>query len=171
LADDPINVTSQAMKKLLRWALAVILVPIIFFEEWGWKPMARAMARLADRPVVQRLEKRIAGLRPGIALTLFVVPALVLLPFKFGALWLIANDQKLAGIVVILAAKLISTALLGRLFLLTEPKLMSFAWFRAAYGWWRATKDRIVTGLKASAAWRSAAVLSRTVRAWWKPKR
>jgi hypothetical protein len=160
LADDPINVTSQAMKKLLRWALAVILVPIIFFEEWGWKPMARAMARLADRPVVQRLEKRIAGLRPGIALTLFVVPALVLLPFKFGALWLIANDQKLAGIVVILAAKLI-----------TEPKLMSFAWFRAAYGWWRATKDRIVTGLKASAAWRSAAVLSRTVRAWWKPKR
>jgi hypothetical protein len=156
------------MRKLLRFLGSALLLPIIFFEEWGWKPLARLMASIARLPVIKRLEIKISGARPGWALALFLVPAIVLLPFKFGALWLIAHGQKVIGIGVILLAKLVSTALLGRLFHLTERQLMTFTWFARSYAWWRTTKDRVITRFKASAAWQTAAELARTVKSWFK---
>lgn len=154
------------MKKLLRLLGSALLLPIIFFEEWGWKPLARLMVRIARLPLVQRVENKISHTPPRLALTLFLVPVLVLLPFKFGAFWLIAQGQKLVGLSVILIAKLVSTALLGRLFHLTERQLMSFPWFAKAYTWWRTTKDRVVLRLKASKAWQTALELGRSVRSW-----
>ncbi len=156
------------MRKLLRFLGSALLLPIIFFEEWGWKPLARLMATIARLPTIQRLEVKISNTRPAWALALFLIPAIVLLPFKFGALWLIAHGQKVIGIGVILLAKLVSTALLGRLFQLTERQLMTFAWFARSYTWWRTTKDRVITRFKASAAWQTAAELTRTVKAWLK---
>jgi hypothetical protein len=156
------------MKKLLRFLGSALLLPIIFFEEWGWKPLARLMARIARLPIIGQLERKISAAPPRLALVFFLVPALVLLPFKFGALWLIAQGHKLLGIGLILLAKLVSTALLGRLFHLTERQLMSFPWFAKAYTWWRTTKDRIVVRVKASAAWRNAVELGRNVRSWFK---
>jgi hypothetical protein len=156
------------MRKLLRFLGSALLLPIIFFEEWGWKPLARLMATIARLPIIKRLEIKISRARPGWALALFLVPAIVLLPFKFGALWLIAHGQKFIGIGVILLAKLVSTALLGRLFHLTEHQLMTFAWFARGYTWWRTTKDRVITRFKASAAWKTAAELAGTVKSWFK---
>ena len=128
-------------KKALKALGTVLMVPIILFEEWGWRPLARFMARLAHLPFIQRLEVKISQLPRGIALGLFAVPAIALLPFKFGALWLIANGQKVMGIAVILLAKVVSTAILGRLFILTEKQLMTFSWFAKAYTWWRDRKS------------------------------
>jgi hypothetical protein len=156
------------MKKLLRLLGSALLLPIIFFEEWGWKPLARLMARIARFPLVGWLESKISLAPPRLALALFLVPAIILLPFKLGAFWLIAHGQKFLGLSLILIAKLVSTALLGRLFHLTERQLMSFAWFAKAYTWWRTTKDRVVARLKASAAWQTASELGRSVKAWFK---
>jgi hypothetical protein len=154
------------MKKLLRFFGSVLLLPIIFFEEWGWKPLARLMARIARLPIIGRLELKISAAPARLALAFFLVPALVLLPFKFGALWLISQGHKLLGIGLILLAKLVSTALLGRLFHLTEKQLMSFPWFAKSYTWWRTTKDRVVARAKASAVWKNAAELGRNVKSW-----
>jgi hypothetical protein len=156
------------MRKLLRALASALLLPIILFEEWGWKPLARLMARIARLPLIRRLESKISLAPPRLALALFLVPAIILLPFKFGAFWLIAHGQKVLGLSVILIAKLVSTALLGRLFHLTERQLMSFAWFAKVYTWWRTTKDRVVARLKASAAWQTAAELGRSVKSWFK---
>jgi hypothetical protein len=156
------------MRKLLRLLGSALLLPIIFFEEWGWKPLARLMARIARLPIIGRLEQKIGTASPRLALAFFLVPAIVLLPFKFGAFWLIAHGQKSLGVGLILLAKLVSTALLGRLFHLTEKQLMSFSWFAKAYTWWRTTKNRLIAKVKASAAWQSAAELGRSVRSWFK---
>lgn len=154
------------LRRLLRAIGAVVLVPVIFFEEWGWRPLARLMARIGTLPGIRALEARISKVPPRLALALFLVPAIILLPFKFGALWLIANGQKTLGILVILAAKLVGTALLGRLFVLTEAQLMSIGWFARAYSAWRGLKDRVVARVKASATWRSTALLGKRIRRW-----
>ncbi len=140
------------------------MVPIILFEEWGWRPLARLMQRIASLPLFRRMERAISGASPYVALALFLVPIIVLFPFKLGALWLISHGQKVIGIGIILLAKLVSTALLGRLFLLTEKQLMTFSWFARCYHWWRGTKDRVLASVRASSAWKQAAALSKAIR-------
>lgn len=57
------------------------------------------------------------------------------------------------GISVIIAAKLGGTAITARLFMLTRPTLMKLAWFARWFNRWMAFKDRVLTRVKASAAW------------------
>ena len=67
-------------------------------------------------------------------------------------------DETRLGMIVIVAAKLLGTALVGRLFIITERQLMQFAWFASAIDWWRGTKLRVkrVYRSAASRAARSA---------------
>jgi hypothetical protein len=51
---------------------------------------------------------------------------------------------------------------------LTEKQLMHFAWFAAALGWWRRTKERIKAALHATAAWRRLRAARRQWRMWWR---
>ena len=68
------------------------------------------------------------------------------------------------GLAVIVAAKLLGTALVGRLFILTEPQLMQIGWFARAIGWWRATKARVKAAIDVSAWWRSVRAVARRWR-------
>ncbi|TXC67104.1 hypothetical protein FSC37_19375 [Piscinibacter aquaticus] len=52
---------------------------------------------------------------------------MALFPVKLLALWAIHQGQTLPGVLVIVAAKLLGTAFVGRLFILTEPQLTQFA--------------------------------------------
>jgi hypothetical protein len=97
-------------------------------------------------------------------LVLFMVPALLLFPVKLVALWLIHLGQTALGLGVIVAAKLLGTALVGRLFVLTEPQLMQFAWFARALAWWRATKARVKAAVAGSAVWRGVRAVRRRLR-------
>ena len=99
-----------------------------------------------------------------IMLPMILVPAVLLFPVKLLALWLIHQGRAALGLVVIVVAKIVGTALVGRLFMLTEPKLMQFAWFARALAWWRTTKARVKAIVRASAAWRGAQALRRRVR-------
>ncbi len=54
------------------------------------------------------------------------------------------QGQTMLGITIIVAAKLLGTALVGRLFILVEPQLMQFAWFARCVGWWRETRGRVL---------------------------
>ena len=97
---------------------------------------------------------------------LFLVPALLLFPVKLLALWLIHEGRTVLGVAVIVAAKVIGTALVGRLFVLTERQLMQFVWFARAMAWWLATKRRVKAALAGSPLWRAARAAVRRVRAW-----
>lgn len=141
--------------RVLRPLLLALAAGILFIEEWGWRPLSRWLGRLAAWPPLARLEVALRRSPPRLALLLFLAPAIGLFPVKLLALWLIHLGHDLLGIAVILAAKLLGTALVGRLFVLTEPQLMSFPWFARAIGWWARTRQRVKAVVLDSAAWRA----------------
>ena len=148
----------------LRGLLLALAALVLLIEEWGWQPLTAWAARLSQWGPVAWLEALIRRAPPGLALALFLVPAALLFPIKLLALWFIHRGRAALGLAVILAAKLLGTALVGRLFILMEPQLMRFAWFARALGWWRATKLRIKAGMQASALARALRTLRRRGR-------
>jgi len=86
---------------------------------------------------------------------------------KLGALWLIGHGQVLAGAAVIVGAKLVGTAVVARLFTLTQPSLVRLAWFAALYGRWTAWKTALLMQVRASRPWRAARVLKYRSRRRW----
>jgi len=90
----------------------------------------------------------------------------MLFPIKLAALWLIQDGQATLGIVLILAAKVIGTAFVGRLFILVEPQLMTFAWFARGVEWWRGTRDRVMASLRRSVVGRLARAIRLVARRW-----
>lgn len=145
--------------------LAPVLALLLIFEEWGWEPLARLMNRLARLPLWAHMEAWIARLPPYAALVVFTVPMLLLFPVKLLALYAISQGHALLGLVVVLAAKVLGTAGVARLFTLTQPALMRLVWFARLYGRWKPWKDELMQRFKATAAWRTVAGMVRTVRA------
>ncbi|HYA65423.1 MAG TPA: hypothetical protein VEE84_01955, partial [Burkholderiaceae bacterium] len=111
----------------------------------------------------------------------FVLPTSLALPVKLIALHLIATGDVIGGALVIVAAKIIATALFARIYVLTQPSLMRVHWFVAvraavlrwgdwAYGQieahrlWRALHVHIVRWRGELAAWRARA--ARWMRRW-----
>lgn len=138
--------------------LLAVAALLLFCEEWGWRPLVAVMAWLAKWPPLARLEAAIRGTPPLLALVLFLLPGVLLFPVKLAALWLMHQGRAELGLFVIIAAKLIGTALLARLFVLTEPQLMHFTWFARALVWWRATKLRVKLAIRRSLTWRTARI-------------
>ena len=145
---------------LWQWPLALL----ILFEEWGWEPLQRVLARIGRWPGFRWIEGRVRGLPPYAALALFVVPALALLPIKLLALWLIRLGHAGLGVLIILATKLLGTAIVARLFSLTQPALMQLAWFARWYPRWTAWKTALLARVRASAPWRLARAMGMRAR-------
>lgn len=156
-----------ALRALLRRTFIVLLALVLLFEEWGWEPLAALLARLARLPFFAWLEQRVRRLPPYAALATFAVPALMLLPVKLLALFLIGRHHALLGVAVLLAAKVAGTAVLARLFALTHDSLMRLAWFARGYPRWKAWKDRVMDEVRASSAWRAVQELRQRVALRW----
>lgn len=155
----------------LRSVLLPLAALVLAFEEWGWRPLVAWAARMAQWPPLSRLEHRLRQATPGWALASFVAPSLLLFPVKVLALWLIHLGHAGTGVLVIVLAKLLGTAVIGRIFVVTEPQLMQLPWFARAVGWWRATKQRVWAALAASPAWQAArgraGAWRDSLRRWW----
>lgn len=156
----------KALLQPLRWLVRLILALLILFEEWGWEPLQRAMAALARLPLLRQLEVGIRRLPPYAALALLLLPSLLILPVKLLALWLIAKGKAVLGLAVIVAAKLVGTAVLARLFQLIQPALLRLAWFARLYGRWTAWKEALLVWVRASGVWRMARALKLRLRRW-----
>ncbi len=156
------------MLRWLRRCVEALLALLILFEEWGWEPLKRAMAWLMRWPPLAWIERAIARLPPYAALAVFFVPTLLLLPVKLTALWLIGQGKAALGLAVIVGAKLAGTALVARLFHLTQPALMKLAWFARLYKGWTMWKDAWVLRIRASWAWRISRVLKKRVLQRWR---
>lgn len=143
---------------------------VLALEEWGWRPLVAWAAWIARWPPTARLEQRLQAAAPRWAVLAFLAPAVLLFPVKLLALWLIHKGHAALGIVIVIAAKLLGTALVGRIFVVTESQLMQLPWFARALNWWRSTKDKVKQALAASGVWRSLRarrlVLRRALRRW-----
>lgn len=161
---------------LLRRTLMALLALVIVFEEWGWRPLAALLASFARWRPWAWVEERIAALPPYPALVAFSLPSLLILPLKLVAVWLIANGRAVAAAALFIAAKVVGTALVARLFQLTRPALMQLAWFAWAYNLIIPWKDSLAEQIRRSWAWRYGRMVKdrmrRAVRlgiARWRP--
>ncbi|OHC71859.1 MAG: hypothetical protein A3H24_05305 [Rhodoferax sp. RIFCSPLOWO2_12_FULL_60_11] len=153
----------RPLKALFGWLLALL----ILFEEWGWGPLQRALAWVGRLPGLRWLEERIRALPPYAALALFLLPTAMLLPVKLLALWLIGQGKVWAGTLVILGAKLVGTAIVARLFTLTQPALMQLAWFARLFTRWVSWKEALLAQVRASWPWRLGRVMKQRMKRRW----
>jgi hypothetical protein len=156
----------RGLWRALRAVLLAIAALILAIEEWGWRPLTAWAGRLGRWPPIGRLEARIRAAPPKVALALFLVPAAMLFPVKLLALWFIHIGRTSLGLIVILAAKALGTALVGRLFIITEAQLTQFAWFARSLAWWRATKLRVRAAVDRSTLWQSMRRTRRCLALW-----
>jgi hypothetical protein len=156
----------------VRVGLGIVLALFILFEEWGWRPLANALGWLAAWRPWARMETAIARLPPYAALLVFVLPSTLLLPLKFMAVVLVARGQLLLATLLFASAKVGATALVARLFVLTQPALMQIGWFAWAYDTVMPWKDALVERVRASTVWRMGQLakerLRRAVRVQWR---
>lgn len=155
------------LRRLLRHTFTALVALVLLFEEWGWEPLAALLARLARLPLWAWVERRIEALPPWGALALFAAPALGLFPVKLLALFLLGRGHAFAGLAVLIGAKLVGTAVLARLFTLTQPALMRLAWFARWYPRWKKWKDGVIAQVRASQLWRTAAQWKAQARERW----
>ena len=144
--------------------LQILAALIVLFEEWGWKPLSQALAWLARFAPIAALERWIAGLPPYGALVVFALPATFLLPLKFIAMWLLANGKWWTATALFAGAKVASTAVIARIFILTKPALMQIGWFARAYDWFVPWKDALFAQIRASWIWRYGRMVKTRVR-------
>jgi hypothetical protein len=140
----------------LRWIFTPFIALLLIFEEWGWEPLAALLARLARLPLWARIERWIASLQRWGALIVMGTPALALFPIKLLALYFLGNGQAAMGTTVLVVAKLVGTALLARLFQITQPALMQFAW--------KAWKDGLMAQVRATMVWQAGRRIKSTLR-------
>lgn len=144
--------------------LQITAALVVLFEEWGWRPLSDALARLARFRPIARLELAIAGLPPYAALAAIALPSSFLFPLKFVAIWLVANGYLLTAAALFVAAKIVSTALIARIFILVKPALMRIGWFAALYDRFVPWKEAIFVRIRATWVWRYGRMLKTAVR-------
>lgn len=153
---------------LLAWKLArpiivmvlnIFVALILLFEEWGWRPLSALVARLARFRLWALTELWIAGLPPYGALLTLAVPSVILIPAKLLGVFLLATGHFVTAAVIIVAAKLASTALIARIFLLTKPALMQIPWFAYAYGVFVPWQEALFARIRASRPWRYGRII------------
>jgi hypothetical protein len=111
------------------WLAAIVFL----IEEAIWDWTAAFMAKLGAVLFIHAIEKRIAALAPRWALFTFLLPSLILVPAKLIGLHAIAKGHWIIGSTVFILAKMAGMALFSRIFNLTRPALMQFAWFVRLY--------------------------------------
>jgi len=126
------------MRRLLR-PLWFLLALIFMLEAWLWDHLGPVVRAIIDALPLDRLKRltarAIARLHPYATLILFVLPGLVLLPFKLAGLWLIARGHFIAGAFVFFVAKTVGLALAAYLYELCQDKLMQIPLFVRLYDW------------------------------------
>ncbi len=157
----------QLFKRVFRALTFGLLAIVLLFEEWGWEPLSKCMARLAQLPLWAALERKISQLPKVAAVLVFFVPAIALLPVKLLALALFGRGHAVWGLVLLMAAKLVGTAILARLFQLTQPALMQFDWFAKWYPRWKYWKDGLMAQVRRSGPWQAATRFKQGAATWW----
>lgn len=167
---------SRSAAIVLRRLLEVILALVLLFEEWGWRPLVRLLGELRRFRVWARFEDWLQTLPPYPSLLVFALPSILVLPLKLASFWLIASGHVVLAGLLFAGAKVVGTAIVARLFMLLQPKLMAIWWFARAYNWLMPWKEALFAAIRTSWAWRYGRVLKARAKAaakaaWnrWRP--
>lgn len=143
----------------VRRTLGIVLALIVLFEQWGWQPLLAALIRITHVAPIAAIERGIVKLPPYGALVTFALPTALLVPLKLLALYLIANGHALSAGLLFIVAKLVGTAIVARLYQLTEPQLMQIGWVRRVRDVVLPRLHALHAAIRQSWAWRYGRVL------------
>lgn len=154
----------RSIRAVLRPPLLAAAFLLLVWEETVWR-WAKALGALVARiPFMAAVERLVARLDARLVFLLFLIPMALLFPLKILALWLIATGQPVLGLGVIVAAKVVGTAVSARLYVIAEPRLMeirAFVWLHGLVtGWLKAAH----AFLDASPGWQAAKRLVRDAK-------
>jgi hypothetical protein len=113
---------------------------------------------------VRRMRDWVLTLNPYVALSLLLVPWLILEPLKPLGFILFRRHHHLAGTLVIVLSELAKLAIFDQLLDMTKPKLLTLHWFAQLYETWQAALDR----LRKLFAWESFLVWRERMRQLWR---
>ena len=156
----------RSFRRILTPPMVVLAALFIFVEEWLWDKLTAATAWVARLPVIHWLEDRLAQLPAWAAVACFFLPGLMLLPVKIGALFLMGRGHPVAGVGVIILAKVLGTAIVARFFTVCKPALMGVDWFRSGHDWLVRMKEVLYARLRAMPAWQAAVALKNRAKHW-----
>lgn len=143
--------------------LNVLLALLVLFEEWGWQPLVALVGRLRHLRIWARFEHWIEGLPPYPALIVLGLPSLAILPVKLLAVYFLARGDFAAAAVVLGAAKVVGTAFVGRLFVLTKPAILRIGWVAALYNAIVPWREAMFAHIRATWLWRMGRIMRRRV--------
>ena len=128
---------TEAALRALKRTLWTFLALVFLLEAWIWETFGPIVARLVAALPLERaregIRSGIARLSPWATLPVFLLPGLVLTPFKLGAMWLLANGHPFLGVATFLLAKTVGLGVTAFLFDACRPNLMRMAWFVRVY--------------------------------------
>lgn len=156
----------RLLKKILLPPMIILAAMIMFFEEWLWDHLVTFMAWIARARIFRWLEARLKKLPPYGAMAVFLLPGALLLPVKIAALYLITHGHAGTGLIIIVGAKLLGTALVARMFTICRPTLLSVSWFRRLYEAITRFKTRLYHAIKSMPAWRVAVRWKNAIKRW-----
>jgi hypothetical protein len=96
---------------------------------------------------------------------MFAAPTLLLIPVKLIALYFIAHGHPALGVITVIGAKVLGTALIARIYALTHSNLLRIAWFARLHERFVAFKARIHETIKSTEFYKAARRLRLRLRA------
>jgi hypothetical protein len=124
------------MKSLAR-AFWIVVALLFLLEAWLWDRLEPIVARIVGiipwGRIKPMLATAVSRLSPQATLVVFVIPLILLLPVKFLEVWLLVHRQWVAGLAVLILAKLVGVGVTAFIFEVTKDKLLQMAWFRRVY--------------------------------------
>jgi hypothetical protein len=144
------------LRKLIAAPFVALATIIILLEDWLWDDLQRIAAAIGRLPIFKQIEMLIVSLPPYACLLTFAAPSLLLIPVKLAALYLIAHNQATLGFMTVVGAKFVGTALVARIYQLTEKKLLLIGWFARLHERLVAFKTRIYSTIKATRIYQRA---------------
>ena len=127
-----------AMRRLFRPFL-ILLALIFLVEAWLWSHLAPVVAWIVERIPLRAVKAHVAAwvehLPPYATLGVFLVPPVLLFPFKLLGLWMLAHGQWFGALAVLVLAKVVGVGITAFIFDLTRDKLLQLGWFRWIYEW------------------------------------
>jgi len=124
------------MRRVLRPFL-VLLALIFLVEAWLWEHLRPLVGWVVDLIAWDKLKARLAAwierLPPYPTLLIFLIPPILLFPFKLLGLWMLAHGSWLGAFAMLALAKVVSMGVAAFIFDVTRPKLLQLPWFRRLY--------------------------------------
>ena len=133
------------MQARLTQFLWTALAAIFLIEAWLWDVLGGAVKKIVSTLPIAALRrvlmKLIDGMPATFALVLFVVPVILILPFKIAGLALIAGGRVFSGGCVFLLAKSVGLGVTAFVFDVCHARLMTLPWFARFYAFVIGVRD------------------------------